>query len=291
MKHLKRTLSAAAVLLAACAMLMFTGCSKAPALLKRSTENNADGSLYCETTYAYDDQGRVTEKVERTYYGDEEEYRKLVYHYSGDLMIGEDIYRKNDAGEWEQDFHHAFGYDKGGEQISSLGYSVENGVQEIFAIDLSQVDEQGRLTQTTAYMNDEETHTMTAYVRMVFTYDDKEHTTREEYYTQGTSVKDEGNLVKDATYVYTYNEDGTLKENSSYAPDGTVYYIARYTYDEYGNQLTEVDSRFDENGNEEVYFRSTGEVDGKGRLIRRNDESLDEDTNTMVPDGYVIYEY
>lgn len=269
--------------------MMLSACGKTDNLVKKRIDYYDDGSMHTEETYTYDKNGRLTESIETTNYGDGETMvRKYVNKYVGDLLVVCETYDL-EGENWELSFVKEYGYDQNGKEVSLLGYGVENGVKELFAVDITDRNSSGNETRTVNYLVDIETDELKPFAINEYEYDESGKLFKQTDYSINFDST-ENNLELSRYVLFAYNSDGTVSKCQEYNADDEFLYEYRYTYNENGKQVKE-EIVFNEGGEEFVSFKRVSEYDKKGRLIKETDYRLDTASGELVQEGYTVYEY
>ena len=200
--------------------------------------DESDGTVSATTTYTYDAKGQLVS--EKTIDSDGEFEMKYAYDSNGNLV--KSTWLNNDTVTWID----TYTYDSKGNQIKAVGSDSEGVVlTETYAYDSN-----GNLTK---YTSDSDGYLSTE----TYTYDKNGYLIKMvEEYGVGTSSKEvdttvytndaDGNCIKQTysekyadgsgfTSVYTYTYD---KGNKMLTESGD-YFTTYYTYDKYGNLVSE----------------------------------------------------
>lgn len=275
------------------ATTLFVGCGKTNNLVKKCYEYDENDVLYCEMSYTYDKKGRLIEDVEKLHYGEDKiEITKKVYNYNGDLLSYTETYHLEDENKWVKSYCKIYGYDEDGNQVSLFGYSVSGDEKTLFAIDIMEYNGSGKEIKTTSILTDEgdEKKPLTAFSIVKSVYNEAGDLTKIEYYSIFDDVTFEilDELKLDEYYLYSYNDDGTIKEIEDYYRENK--YITRYTYNANGNETKE--EMFNVlDGTETLLRRVTSEYDKNNRLIKKTTFILNEETGEIEKSSSIVYEY
>lgn len=252
-------------------------------LVKKVLEYDGDGSLFIETVYTYDKSGHVAEKLETIYYSDENRISKDVYTYEGDLEITRVLYDYED-GAFVKSFEHSNEYNEEGKILCCLGYDIQNDKKELFALDATVYDENGREIKRVSYMEDE--GVLLPFIIYVNIYNDNDQVVKEEIYSDVV----ENEVLLNSYCTYTYNENGLVLEAKYFDKEDVLQSTSRYTYDENGKQIKE--EYFYMDGQNEINsYKRLLEYDDKDRLVKEQQFYLNDSTNELELSYYTLYEY
>ena len=255
-------------------------------LVKKETTIYADSTFRMEYTYKYDEDGKLIEKVEESEESSDRETVKSIYTYVGDLLATKENFHLKEDGSWDPSFVHTNGYDANGNLVLTMGYSVEDGVKELFAVDIFEYNDKGLEVKYSSYIVDEGDLNVSIVVEME--YDDKGQEIKEKYYEYDFLTEE---VVFSSYYVITYNADGTEKEMKCYTAEDELLTVARFTYDDKGNLTLSQTYELLEDGTERIFVETVSEYDSDNRLVKDSTYYFNEETEKKELQYYTTYEY